>query len=123
MPAVANKMNGNRTNTNLIRHESSLFSSSLSEIFSRKHKILSSFHLGSQGMLDFLVVLHHTLWKLLLTTFSHNIFSHADGNNGVVYSPESMHDSKDPCCSQFCILMSPNVISFLLKERERNVIL
>ncbi|GKV45569.1 hypothetical protein SLEP1_g52637 [Rubroshorea leprosula] len=38
---VANNMNGNRTNTNLIQHESSLFSSSLSEIFSRKHKISS----------------------------------------------------------------------------------
>ncbi|GKV36323.1 hypothetical protein SLEP1_g44467 [Rubroshorea leprosula] len=37
---VANNMNGNRTNTNLIQHESSLFSSSLSEIFSRKLQLL-----------------------------------------------------------------------------------
>ncbi|GKV45554.1 hypothetical protein SLEP1_g52623 [Rubroshorea leprosula] len=54
-------MNGNRTNTNLIQHESSLFSSSLSEIFSRKHKI-SSLCILSLYVLDmFDLLLSHFL--------------------------------------------------------------
>ncbi|GLU20811.1 hypothetical protein SLE2022_369930 [Rubroshorea leprosula] len=40
MLTAANNINGNRANTNLIQHESSLFSSSVSEVFSRKLQLM-----------------------------------------------------------------------------------
>lgn len=70
----AENLNRNRTYGNVIQHESSLFSSSFSEVFNRKCKCFYHMHQASMhiyGYLDSCIkILLHSMFALFLSWFS-----------------------------------------------------